>query len=119
MIRTLRYILLVVVAVVLLVVALANRAPVTVKFLPDNFAGLLGMQWQIEVPAFLLLFMGAVLGIVLGFTWEWLREHKHRRVARVLTKAVSKLERELAAMKDQTSLPTDDVLALLDRPKAR
>ena len=119
MIRTLRYILLVVVAVVLLVVALANRAPVTVKFLPDNFAGLLGMQWQIEVPAFLLLFMGAVLGIVLGFTWEWLREHKHRRVARVQTKAVSKLERELAAMKDQTSLPTDDVLALLDRPKAR
>lgn len=119
MIRALRYLLLAFVAIVLLTVALANRAPVTVRFLPDDFAGLMGLHWQIEVPAFLLLFLGAVLGIVVGFTWEWLREHKHRRVARVQSRAVSKLERELAAMKDQTSLPTDDVLALLDKPRMR
>ena len=119
MIRTLRYVLLAVVALTLLIVALANRAPVTVRFLPDDFAGLMGLHWQIEVPAFLLLFLGAVLGIILGFTWEWLREHKHRKVARVQTRAVSRLERELAAMKDSSALPQDDVLALLDRPKAR
>ena len=119
MIRTVRYVVLVAVALILLVVAFANRAPVIVRFLPDDFAGLMGIQWQIEVPAFLLLFLGAVLGIILGFTWEWLREHKHRKVARVQTKAVGKLERELASIKDATAAPRDEVVALLDRPKAR
>jgi hypothetical protein len=60
-----------------------------------------------------------VVGLALGFVWEWLREHKHRKTARVQTRAVSKLERELATLKDQTSLPDDPVLALLEKPKAR
>jgi hypothetical protein len=53
------------------------------------------------------------------FVWEWLREHKHRVAANSNGKQVSKLERELAAMRDATSLPKDDILALLDGPKAR
>ena len=68
---------------------------------------------------FLVLFLGIVLGLLVGFTWEWLREHKHRVVASTKAREVSKLERELATLKDQTSLPDDDVLALLERPKAR
>ena len=114
-----RYILLVVLTLALLIVALANRALVTLSLLPDDLAALLGWQARVEVPLFMVLALGAVLGIALGFVWEWLREHKHRKVARVQTRAVSRLERELAAMKDQTALPDDPVLALLDKPKAR
>ncbi len=117
--RYLRYILLIVLTLVLLIVALANRGLVSLSLLPDDLATLMGWQARIEVPLFLVLALGAVLGIALGFVWEWLREHKHRKVARVQTRAVSKLERELAAMKDQTSLPDDPVLALLEKPKAR
>jgi len=102
-----------------LVMASANRTPVTLNLLPDAFANLFLFNWQIEVPVFLVLFVGIVIGVSIGFVWEWLREYKHRRVASTKTREVSKLERELAAMRDQTSLPQDDVLALLEKPKAR
>lgn len=119
MTRALRYLLLALLAIVLLTVALANRAPVTVHFVSDDMAALFGITAAIEIPVFVLLFFGIVVGLLVGFVWEWLREHKHRRVASTKTRQVSKLERELAAMKDQTSLPDDDVLALLVKPKAR
>lgn len=115
----LRYFVLIVLTLVLLIVALANRALVSLSLLPDDLAAFLGWQFRIDVPLFLVLALGAVVGLALGFIWEWLREHKHRKLARVQTRAVSKLERELAALKDQTSLPDDPVLALLEKPKAR
>lgn len=117
--RYVRYLLLIVLMVVLLTVALANRSLVTLSLLPDDIAALLGWQWRIEVPLFLVLALGVVVGLALGFVWEWVREYKHRKTARVQTRVVSKLERELAALKDQTSLPDDPVLALLDKRQAR
>ena len=117
--RYLRYAWLIALALACLVLAMANRTPVTLSLLPDDLAGLLNWQLRVELPLFLVLALGVVLGLGLGFVWEWLREHKHRKVARVQTRAVSKLERELAAMKDQTSLPQDPVLALREKQKAR
>lgn len=116
--RLLRYLILGILLLAFLTVALANRAPVGVSLLPEDFALLIGWQARAEVPVFVVLGLGGVMGLVLGFIWEWLREHKHRKTARVQTRAVSKLERELAAMKDQTSLPQDEVLALLQKPKS-
>lgn len=117
--RYLRYLLLALLMLALLILALANRDAVTFSVLPDDIAVLLGWQWRIEVPLFMVLALGAVVGLLIGFVWEWLREHKHRKKARVQSRAVSKLERELAAMKDQNALPDDPVLALLEKPKAR
>ena len=119
MTRALRYLILALLTIALLTVALANRAPVTVHFLPDDMAALLGVTASMDMPVFLLLFAGVVIGLILGFVWEWVREHKHRRVASTKTRQVTKLERELAALKDQNSLPDDPVLALLAQPKAR
>jgi lipopolysaccharide assembly protein A len=119
MTRALRYLFLAILTVVLLVIASANRTLVTLHLLPADFAALFQIDWQIEVPVFLVLFLGVVLGLLVGFVWEWLREYKHRRTASTKTREVGRLERELAALKDQTSLPDDDVLALLEKPKAR
>ncbi len=119
MIRALRIALIVLLMIALLIVASANRSLVMLQLLPDSFAALFQVNQQIEVPVFLVLFLGIVIGLLIGFVWEWLREYKHRRVASTKTREVSKLERELAAMRDQTSLPQDDVLALLSKPKAR
>ena len=119
MTRLLRYVFLALVTLVLLIMASANRELVTLRLLPDDFAALVRLHWQIEIPVFLVLFLGIVLGLLVGFTWEWLREHKHRRTASTKTREVGRLERELATLKDQTSLPDDEVLALLERPKAR
>ena len=119
MFRYLRYLLLAVLAVALLIMASANRSLVTLHLLPDSFAALFQVDWQMDVPVFLVLFLGILIGLFIGFVWEWLREYKHRRTASTKTREVGKLERELAALKDQTSLPDDDVLALLEKPKAR
>lgn len=119
MTRLLKYLALALLTVALVVVASANRDVVTLSLLPPDIAALFGFNAQLGLPVFLVLLAGIVIGLLVGFVWEWLREHKHRRLASTKTREVSKLERELAALKDQTSLPEDDVLAILEKPKAR
>lgn len=118
MIRSLRYLFLAALGLALLTVALANRAPVTLQALPDDLAAFSGLHWQIEVPLFVVIFGGIVAGLLIGFVWEWFREMKHRVTASQKTREVARLERELAVMKDSQSVPKDDILALLDKPKA-
>ena len=119
MIRYLRYLFLFVLAILLLTVAIANRAPVTLRMLPDDVAVMLGFGGQIEVPLFLVIFGGIVAGVLIGFVWEWFREYKHRAAVTVKSREVGKLERELAVLRDSKgAAPADDVLAILDRRKA-
>ena len=118
MIRYLRYLFLAALGLGLVTVAMANRAPVTVKALPEDLAAFTGLSWQMDLPLFVVIFGGIVVGLLIGFVWEWLREMKHRSTASKKTREVSRLERELAVLKDSSSTPKDDVLALLDRPKA-
>jgi lipopolysaccharide assembly protein A len=116
MIRYLRLILLGLLGLSLLTVALANRAPVTVRLLPDDLAALTGLSWAMELPLFLVIFGGIIAGVLIGFVWEWFREHGHRATASQKSREVAKLERELAVLKDATSVPPkDDVLALLEK----
>jgi uncharacterized integral membrane protein len=118
MIRSLRYLFLAALGLVLLTVALANRAPVTLKALPEDLAAFTGFAWQVELPLFMVIFGGIIAGLLIGFVWEWFREMKHRSTASRKTREVARLERELAVMKDSQSVPKDDILALLDKPKA-
>jgi uncharacterized integral membrane protein len=118
MIRSLRYLFLAALGLALLTVALANRAPVTLKALPEDLAAFTGFAWQVELPLFMVIFGGIIAGLLIGFVWEWFREMKHRSTASRKTREVARLERELAVMKDSQSVPKDDILALLDKPKA-
>ena len=116
MIRYLRLLLLALLGLVLLTVALANRAPVPVRLLPDDMAALTGLTWAMELPLFLVIFASIIAGVLIGFVWEWFREHGHRATASQKSREVTRLERELAVLKDSTSVPTrDEVLALLDK----
>lgn len=118
MIRYLRYFFLLAVALVLLTVAIANRAPVVLSLLPTDMAVVVGFGGQIEVPLFLVIFGAVVAGVLIGFVWEWFREHKHRTAVTLKSREVGKLERELAVLRDSKgAAPADDVLAILDRPK--
>lgn len=119
MIRYLRYLFLFGLGLALLTVALANRAPVVIQALPADLAALSGFEWQMELPLFVVIFGGIIAGLLIGFVWEWFREMKHRSTASTKTREVVRLERELAVLKDATTLPKDDILALLDKPKAR
>ncbi len=119
MIRALRYAFLAALVVLLITVALANRAVVTVRLMPDDFAAFLGTDLSAELPLFLIIFGGIVAGLLIGFLWEWFREHKHRVTASAKSREVARLERELAVMRDAGTVPPkDEVLALLDGRKA-
>ncbi len=116
MIRYLRLILLVLLGLSLLTVALANRAPVAVRLLPEDLAALTGLTWGAELPLFLVIFAGIIAGVLIGFVWEWFREYGHRATASQKSREVARLERELAVLKDSTSVPPkDEVLALLEK----
>ena len=111
--RYVRYVVLGALAIILLVVAMANRGPVTLSLLPEQLVGLLGFSWQITLPLFALLLGAVLVGVFLGFVWEWLREHKHRADAVHQRREREKLEREVKKTRT-TADSTDDVLALLE-----
>ena len=115
--RYLRYLFLAALAVVLIVLALANRDAVMLNSLPAGLAGapvLAPFAVSVEVPLFIVILLGIVLGLLIGFAWEWLREHKHRVEASSKASEVKKLERELRRVKGQRDEGKDEVLKLLD-----
>jgi len=114
--RYIRYAVLAAIAVVLITVALANRGSVTLNLLPQGLADLIRFPAElnsITLPLFLVIFAGVVGGLLLGFVWEWLREHRIRAEAATHRRENARLSREVAKIKtDKTQ--GDDVLALLD-----
>lgn len=115
MIRALRLLFLAVMAVGLIALALANRDIVTLRALPPEAGDFLGFSWSVQVPLFAVVFAGILLGLLVGFVWEWLREHKVRRVASTSSRKVQHLEREVDRLKAKAAGPQDDVLALMDQ----
>jgi len=115
MIRYLRYLIIGLLGLSLLILALANREMVELRLLPADLAVLTGLAWAIRLPLFLVIFAGIVVGVLIGFVWEWLRETKHRTSASARAREVTRLKRELAVLQDATTVPKDDVLALLEK----
>ncbi len=114
MFRYLKYLFLVLIGLALITVALANRGTVTVRFLPEEMASYVGQPFAYELPLFVIIFGGVIAGLLIGFVWEWLREHKHRVQARTATREKQRLEREVKGMRTRANEGQDEVLALLD-----
>lgn len=120
MLRYLRYLFLAGTALVLLVLALANREPVTLRLLPGDAGSLFGLSGSWQVPLFLVILGAVAAGVLIGFVWEWFREMRLRGAARQSARKLGQLERELAVLKDQNSPPPrDEVLAILDEGARR
>lgn len=111
--RVLKYLILAVIMVVLVVVALANRAPVTLNLLPTDMARV--MPLSVQVPLFVVGLGGVVVGMLIGYLFEWRREHKHRRRASEKTKEAKRLNAEMDRLRKTTGKHEDDVLTLLGR----
>ena len=67
-----------------------------------------------ELPFFVVIFGGIIAGVLIGFVWEWFREHKHRSAASEHKREAGRLKREVSQLRNDTAKPDDDVLALLE-----
>lgn len=112
--RYIRYAILGALGIVLVSVCLANRTIVELKLLPVAVAELVGVNPSISLPLFVVVLGGLGAGLVVGFIWEWLREHKHRRAVSTQNREVKKLSREVQKLKQQKNEGKDEVLALLE-----
>lgn len=112
--RYLRYAFLGALGVVLVSVSLANRDQVSLQLVPDGLVQPIGVQATVMLPLFVVVLISVAVGIMIGFAWEWLREHKHRREATVKTREVRRLRREVGSLKGERDKHKDEVLAILD-----
>lgn len=116
--RFIRLLFIVLLAIILVSVALANRQIVTLSLFPANFGQYLGGTWSVDMPLFLVVFLALAIGMVLGLIWEYLREAHVRREARQRSAEVARLEQEVGGLRNRHAAPRDEVLAIVDRPSS-
>lgn len=109
--RTIKLILLAVILAAIVVLALANRTPVTLNLLPGGMATI--AQRSIDVPLYAVGLLSVLVGMILGYILEWLREHKHRRRASAKAREAAQLNREVGRLKQEAGKGDDEILALL------
>jgi uncharacterized integral membrane protein len=117
--RFIRLLFIALLAIILVGIALANRQLVTLQAFPANFDQYLGGQWTVALPLFLVIFLAFAAGMLAGLIWEYLREAHIRREARSRSVQVARLETEVGSLRNAHAAPRDEVLAILDRPKAQ
>lgn len=112
--RFIKYLFLGAVALVLIVVAIANRQPVELQLLPNDLAAFVPFAGQVTVPLFLVIFAGVLAGLLIGFIWEYLREFKVRNDLSKSNRKLRSLECEVGKLREKTGEGQDKILALLD-----
>ncbi|MAC79769.1 MAG: DUF1049 domain-containing protein [Rhodobacteraceae bacterium] len=112
--RYVRYLIWALLAIVLVSMSLANREPLTLALYPDPVADFMGWNIVVTLPVFVVILASIGVGLLVGFFWEWMREHRHRRAASTSSREARKLEREVKRLKAEKHKDKDEVLALLE-----
>lgn len=115
--KTIRYSFWAIVGLFLILIGLANRDFVTVRAMPEAVGDLMGMSPDLQLPLFVVIFISVGVGLMIGFLWEWVREHRMRADARGKAREVETLKREVDQLRGAAAgaKDPDDVLALLEK----
>ena len=116
--RFVKYLVLALIALALVVIGFANRAPVTLTLFPENLVPFTKFNAAITLELYQVVFVSIALGLLLGFIWEWAREHKHRAAVVRERREKSKLATEVKKLKADKPEGKDEILALVDRKPA-
>jgi uncharacterized integral membrane protein len=116
--RFVKYLVLALVALALVVIGFANRAPITLTLFPENLVPFTKFNAAITLEIYQVVFLSIALGLLLGFFWEWAREHKHRAAVVRERREKSKLATEVKKLKADKPEGKDEILALVDRKPA-
>ena len=112
--KTIRYGFWALVAIILIVVGLANRGEVTLHAMPDVIGDLIGVSPNVTLPLYAVIFLGVGAGLLIGFFWEWIREGRVRADARAKGREVVRLEREIGRLRAKKAEGQDEVMSLLE-----
>jgi transposase len=89
--RFLKTLLLLPVAVVVVLLAVANRGPVILSLDPFSRTA---PEISVSVPLYIVIFAAIALGMLIGGVGAWLAQAKHRRARRLYGREVSRLRSE-------------------------
>ena len=112
--RFVKYLVLLVLALGILTLSLANRSMITLQLFPEDLAAFVGFNHSVELPKFLVILLGVGTGLLIGFIWEWLREYRHRSEAARARAEAKRLKERLQRETAPAASGSQDVLALLD-----
>jgi uncharacterized integral membrane protein len=101
--RFLYYVIFIPLAIVIVVLAVANRHLVTLSFDPFNATA---PALSVAVPLFVLLFAALVIGVVVGGVAVWFRQGRWRRLARNERLEADRLRREVDRRREVPTAPT-------------
>jgi len=113
--RYVRYLCIAIFAVALISVALANRGLVSLQVLPAELSGLFAVNPTVELPLFAVILGSILMGLLVGFVWEWIREFGERAEAAKQAREMRRLQREIEKLKDEKHEGKDEIVALLDK----
>jgi uncharacterized integral membrane protein len=109
MIRFLKALILLPVAIIVVLLAVANRGPVTLSLDPFSRDA---PEIATTVPLFALIFAAVALGVVIGGVATWLAQAKHRRARRQYGREVRHLRHETERLHAQQEPARSNVPAL-------
>jgi uncharacterized integral membrane protein len=98
MIRFLKALILLPVAILVVLLAVANRAPVQLSLDPFSQDA---PEIATNLPLFAVIFASVMLGIVIGGTATWLSQGKHRRARRHYRREMGHLRTETERLRTQ------------------
>lgn len=114
--KTLGYLLFVIVAILVVLFCIGNRQIVPVFASPDFSDYGLGERLSVQAPLFLVVLLSGAIGFILGAAREFYRERKYRRVMRSRRREIGRLEHEVEALKRERGYDEDDeIIALTSR----
>ncbi|MGJ8621400.1 MAG: lipopolysaccharide assembly protein LapA domain-containing protein [Yoonia sp.] len=115
--KTIRYAFWAIVGLCLILIGLANRDFVTVRAMPEAVGDFFGLSPDMDLPLFVVIFISVGAGLMIGFLWEWLREHRIRAEAHSKARENASLKREVDQLRGAAAgaKHDDDVLALLEK----
>jgi uncharacterized integral membrane protein len=99
MARFLKALILLPVAIVVVLLAVANRAPVTISFDPTRTTS----DLSVTLPLFVLVFLAVAIGVVIGGIGSWLGQHKHRNARRRHRREAERLRAEAQRLRAHAS----------------
>ncbi len=112
MLRSIKIIILFCLMIGIVVLALANRQMVEVRLLPEGLEHIYPLS--VHLPLYAISILSILVGLLIGYILEYLREHRYRKTAARSSRQVAKLEQEVSSLKKQNLSEEEQILEMLN-----